>query len=109
MEEDVEKRESKSEGEREKRGVLANGTLWLGAFGAAQYRGDVHAAVYRCRAASAAGAILSRDMRTEAEFLGNIPILHVLHDPFIIPILHDRGGGVFQTAMLGQRTGTGTA
>ncbi|KAF9795909.1 hypothetical protein SFRURICE_017773 [Spodoptera frugiperda] len=49
------------------RSALSNGTLWLGAFGAAQYRSDVHAAVYRCRAASTAGTILSRDMRLEAD------------------------------------------
>ncbi|XP_047984714.1 Down syndrome cell adhesion molecule-like protein Dscam2 [Leguminivora glycinivorella] len=48
------------------RGALPNGTLWLGAFSAAQYRSDVHAATYRCRAASSVGAILSRDMRVEA-------------------------------------------
>ncbi|XP_052750182.1 cell adhesion molecule Dscam2-like [Galleria mellonella] len=48
------------------REALPNGTLWLGAFSAAQYRSDVHAAVYRCRAASTVGAILSRDMRLEA-------------------------------------------
>ncbi|XP_022821445.1 Down syndrome cell adhesion molecule-like protein Dscam2 [Spodoptera litura] len=48
------------------RSALSNGTLWLGAFSAAQYRSDVHAAVYRCRAASTAGTILSRDMRLEA-------------------------------------------
>ncbi|KAJ0182201.1 hypothetical protein K1T71_001570 [Dendrolimus kikuchii] len=38
-----------------------------GPFSAAQYRSDVHAAVYRCRAASTVGSILSRDMRLEAE------------------------------------------
>ncbi|XP_075984284.1 cell adhesion molecule Dscam2-like isoform X2 [Anticarsia gemmatalis] len=48
------------------RSALQNGTLWLGTFSAAQYRSDVHAAVYRCRAASTAGTILSRDMRLEA-------------------------------------------
>ncbi|XP_037298795.1 Down syndrome cell adhesion molecule-like protein Dscam2 [Manduca sexta] len=48
------------------REALPNGTLWLGPFSAAQYRSDVHAAVYRCRAASTVGVILSRDMRLEA-------------------------------------------
>ncbi|XP_072938506.1 cell adhesion molecule Dscam2-like [Epargyreus clarus] len=48
------------------REALPNGTLWLGAFSAAQYRSDVHAAVYRCRAAATVGTILSRDMRVEA-------------------------------------------
>ncbi|XP_059048817.1 cell adhesion molecule Dscam2-like, partial [Achroia grisella] len=48
------------------REALPNGTLWLGPFSAAQYRSDVHATVYRCRAASTVGVILSRDMRLEA-------------------------------------------
>ncbi|KAG7310271.1 hypothetical protein JYU34_003024, partial [Plutella xylostella] len=48
------------------RGTLANGTLWLGAFSPAQYRADVHAAAYRCRAASSVGTLLSRDMRVDA-------------------------------------------
>ncbi|CAH2233230.1 jg20121 [Pararge aegeria aegeria] len=48
------------------REALPNGTLWLGAFSAAQYRSDVHAAVYRCRAAGTVGTVLSRDMRLEA-------------------------------------------
>ncbi|XP_052738064.1 cell adhesion molecule Dscam2-like [Bicyclus anynana] len=48
------------------REALANGTLRLGAFSAAQYRSDVHAAVYRCRAAGTVGTVLSRDMRLEA-------------------------------------------
>ncbi|XP_045772315.1 Down syndrome cell adhesion molecule-like protein Dscam2 [Maniola jurtina] len=48
------------------REALPNGTLWLGAFSAAQYRSDVHAAVLRCRAAGTVGTVLSRDMRLEA-------------------------------------------
>ncbi|CAK1602580.1 unnamed protein product [Parnassius mnemosyne] len=48
------------------REALPNGTLWLGAFSASQYRSDVHASVYRCRAAGTVGTILSRDMRLEA-------------------------------------------
>ncbi|XP_052750184.1 cell adhesion molecule Dscam2 isoform X2 [Galleria mellonella] len=48
------------------RQVLDNGTLVLLPFPAAQYRPDVHATVYRCRAHNAHGAILSRDMRTQA-------------------------------------------
>ncbi|XP_045446589.1 Down syndrome cell adhesion molecule-like protein Dscam2 [Melitaea cinxia] len=48
------------------REALPNGTLWLGSFSAAQYRSDVHAAVYRCRAAGTVGTVLSRDMRLEA-------------------------------------------
>ncbi|OWR49815.1 down syndrome cell adhesion molecule [Danaus plexippus plexippus] len=46
--------------------ALPNGTLWLGAFSSAQYRSDVHAALYRCRAAGTVGTVLSRDMRLEA-------------------------------------------
>ncbi|XP_028029944.1 Down syndrome cell adhesion molecule-like protein Dscam2 [Bombyx mandarina] len=48
------------------REALPNGTLWLSPFPAEQYRSDVHASVYRCRAASTVGIILSRDMRLEA-------------------------------------------
>ncbi|CAG9136229.1 unnamed protein product [Plutella xylostella] len=54
------------------RGTLANGTLWLGAFSPAQYRADVHAAAYRCRAASSVGTLLSRDMRVDAAHTTNI-------------------------------------
>ncbi|XP_013149682.1 PREDICTED: Down syndrome cell adhesion molecule-like protein Dscam2 [Papilio polytes] len=48
------------------REVLENGTLVVSAFSAAQYRGDVHAALYRCRAAGPLGTVLSRDMRLQA-------------------------------------------
>ncbi|XP_013175788.1 PREDICTED: Down syndrome cell adhesion molecule-like protein Dscam2 [Papilio xuthus] len=48
------------------REALPNGTLVLSAFSAAQYRGDVHAALYRCRAAGSLGTVLSRDMRLQA-------------------------------------------
>ncbi|CAG9581983.1 unnamed protein product [Danaus chrysippus] len=48
------------------REALPNGTLWLGAFSSAQYRSDVHAALYRCRASGTVGTVLSRDMRLEA-------------------------------------------
>ncbi|CAG9136235.1 unnamed protein product [Plutella xylostella] len=48
------------------RQVLDNGTLVFPAFPAARYRQDVHGAVYRCRASSAHGAVLSRDMRVLA-------------------------------------------
>ncbi|CAH0695571.1 unnamed protein product [Spodoptera exigua] len=47
--------------------VLDNGTLVFLPFSAVQYRQDVHATVYRCRAHNAHGAIVSRDMRTQAE------------------------------------------
>ncbi|XP_053609899.1 cell adhesion molecule Dscam1-like isoform X1 [Plodia interpunctella] len=48
------------------RQVLDNGTLVLLPFAAIQYRPDIHATVYRCRAHNAHGAIVSRDMRTQA-------------------------------------------
>ncbi|XP_059046951.1 cell adhesion molecule Dscam2-like [Achroia grisella] len=48
------------------RQVLDNGTLVLLPFPATQYRPDIHSTVYRCRAHNAHGAILSRDMRTQA-------------------------------------------
>ncbi|CAH2233242.1 jg20127 [Pararge aegeria aegeria] len=48
------------------RQVLDNGTLSFLPFAAPQYRQDVHATVYRCRAHNAHGAIVSRDMRTQA-------------------------------------------
>lgn len=48
------------------RQVLDNGTLVFLPFSAVQYRQDVHATVYRCRAHNAHGAIVSRDMRTQA-------------------------------------------
>jgi hypothetical protein len=52
------------------RQVLDNGTLVFLPFAAVQYRQDVHATVYRCRAHNAHGAIVSRDMRTQA---GELP------------------------------------
>ncbi|KPJ10146.1 Down syndrome cell adhesion molecule-like protein CG42256, partial [Papilio machaon] len=48
------------------RQVLDNGTLVFLPFSAAQYRQEVHAALLRCRAHNAHGAILSRDMRVHA-------------------------------------------
>ncbi|XP_049878899.1 Down syndrome cell adhesion molecule-like protein Dscam2 [Pectinophora gossypiella] len=48
------------------REVLDNGTLVFLPFSGAQYRADVHAAVYRCRAHNTHGAALSRDMRAHA-------------------------------------------
>ncbi|XP_047984706.1 Down syndrome cell adhesion molecule-like protein Dscam2 [Leguminivora glycinivorella] len=48
------------------RQVLDNGTLVLLPFPATRYRQDVHAAVYRCRAHNAHGAVVSRDMRAQA-------------------------------------------
>ncbi|XP_047520750.1 Down syndrome cell adhesion molecule-like protein Dscam2 isoform X2 [Pieris napi] len=48
------------------RQVLDNGTLVFLPFPAVHYRQDVHSAVYRCRAHNAHGAIVSRDMRTQA-------------------------------------------
>ncbi|XP_073957210.1 cell adhesion molecule Dscam2-like [Choristoneura fumiferana] len=48
------------------RQVLDNGTLVLLPFPASRYRQDVHAAVYRCRAHNAHGAVVSRDMRAQA-------------------------------------------
>nr|XP_049692182.1 Down syndrome cell adhesion molecule-like protein Dscam2 [Helicoverpa armigera] len=48
------------------RQVLDNGTLVFLPFSAVQYRQDVHATVYRCRAHNAHGTIVSRDMRTQA-------------------------------------------
>ncbi|XP_072938511.1 cell adhesion molecule Dscam1-like isoform X2 [Epargyreus clarus] len=48
------------------RQVLENGTLVFLPFSAVQYRQDVHSTVYRCRAHNAHGAIVSRDMRTQA-------------------------------------------
>ncbi|XP_013133341.1 PREDICTED: Down syndrome cell adhesion molecule-like protein Dscam2 [Papilio polytes] len=48
------------------RQVLENGTLVFLPFSAAQYRQEVHAALLRCRAHNAHGAILSRDMRVHA-------------------------------------------
>ncbi|XP_041974799.1 Down syndrome cell adhesion molecule-like protein Dscam2 isoform X2 [Aricia agestis] len=48
------------------RHVLDNGTLVFRPFAAPQYRADVHAAAYRCRAHNAHGAVVSRDMRAQA-------------------------------------------
>ncbi|XP_052738054.1 cell adhesion molecule Dscam2-like [Bicyclus anynana] len=48
------------------RQVLDNGTLSFLPFGALQYRQDVHSTVYRCRAHNSHGAVVSRDMRTQA-------------------------------------------
>ncbi|KPJ17330.1 Down syndrome cell adhesion molecule-like protein CG42256 [Papilio machaon] len=55
------------------REALPNGTLVLNAFSAAQYRGDVHAALYRCRAAGPLGTVLSRDMRLQAGTHAYVP------------------------------------
>lgn len=49
-----------------RRQVLDNGTLVFLPFSAVQYRQDIHATVYRCRAHNAHGTIVSRDMRTQA-------------------------------------------
>ncbi|XP_026317870.1 Down syndrome cell adhesion molecule-like protein Dscam2 isoform X2 [Hyposmocoma kahamanoa] len=48
------------------RQVLENGTLVFKPFAPAQFRQDVHAAVYRCRAHNTHGAIVSREMRAQA-------------------------------------------
>ncbi|XP_068626569.1 cell adhesion molecule Dscam2-like [Battus philenor] len=72
------------------REALPNGTLWLGAFTAAQYRGDVHAALYRCRAAAPAGTVLSRDMRVDA-------VMDVAWDVRIQPTHGVAGGAALLT------------
>ncbi|CAG9123879.1 unnamed protein product [Plutella xylostella] len=48
------------------RRVLANGSLSLGAFPAARYRRDVHAAAYRCRLGLRAHALLTRTVHVHA-------------------------------------------
>ncbi|KAG7301434.1 hypothetical protein JYU34_014381 [Plutella xylostella] len=48
------------------RRVLANGSLSLGAFPAARYRRDVHAAAYRCRLGLRAHALLTRTVHTHS-------------------------------------------
>ncbi|XP_012543882.3 cell adhesion molecule Dscam2 isoform X1 [Bombyx mori] len=48
------------------RQFLDNGTLVFLPFAAVNYRQDVHATVYRCRAHNTHGTIISRDMRTQA-------------------------------------------
>ncbi|KAF0289257.1 Down syndrome cell adhesion molecule [Amphibalanus amphitrite] len=48
------------------RRVTAAGSLLYLPFGSEAYRRDVHAAVVRCRAANAAGAVLSRDVTVRA-------------------------------------------
>lgn len=48
------------------RRMLHNGSLHLPPFAADEYRADVHATAYRCRAASSAGTILSRRVRLRA-------------------------------------------
>lgn len=45
---------------------LGNGTLYFPPFRAEDYRKDVHATVYRCRAANLAGTIISRDVKVKA-------------------------------------------
>jgi len=45
---------------------LANGSLHLLPFSADAYRREIHDATYRCKAANAAGAIVSRDVRLHA-------------------------------------------
>jgi hypothetical protein len=45
---------------------LPNGSLAFPAFSAADFRPDVHRAVYRCVASNALGRVLSRDVRLRA-------------------------------------------
>jgi hypothetical protein len=45
---------------------LPNGSLTFPAFSAAEFRPDVHRAVYRCVASNALGRVLSRDVRLRA-------------------------------------------
>jgi len=45
---------------------LPNGSLAFPAFSAAEFRPDVHRAVYRCVASNALGRVLSRDVRLRA-------------------------------------------
>lgn len=45
------------------RTVLRNGTLYLPPFSAAEYRQDIHSAIYRCVASNTVGSIISRDVQ----------------------------------------------
>ncbi|KAJ9580695.1 hypothetical protein L9F63_024127, partial [Diploptera punctata] len=48
---------------------LPNGSLTFPAFSAAEFRPDVHRAIYRCVASNALGRVLSRDVRLRAGLL----------------------------------------
>lgn len=50
--------------------ILRNGTLVFPAFLAAEYRQDVHSAIYRCLVSNTVGSIISRDVQVRGgEFL----------------------------------------
>ncbi|KAK3932609.1 Down syndrome cell adhesion molecule-like protein Dscam2 [Frankliniella fusca] len=48
------------------RRLLRNGSLHFAPFSADEYRAEVHATAYRCRASSSVGTILSRRVRLRA-------------------------------------------
>ncbi|GLG97374.1 Down syndrome cell adhesion molecule-like protein Dscam2, partial [Gryllus bimaculatus] len=57
------------------RQLAPNGSLLFPAFGAADFRPDVHRAVYRCQAANALGRVLSRDVKVRAAFAEKMKFL----------------------------------
>lgn len=57
--------------------MLENGTLVFKPFAPAQFRQDVHAAVYRCRAHNTHGAVVSREMRAQAGELQTFEFLNI--------------------------------
>jgi len=54
---------------------LHNGSLYFPPFTADDYDADIHRAIYRCKASSPVGTILSRRVRLRA---GQLPPRHVL-------------------------------
>ncbi|XP_034252490.1 Down syndrome cell adhesion molecule-like protein Dscam2 [Thrips palmi] len=64
------------------RRMLHNGSLHLPAFAADEYRADVHATSYRCRASSSAGTILSRRVRLRAVVRQHYEVQ--VYDEFVI-------------------------
>ncbi|XP_043281864.1 Down syndrome cell adhesion molecule-like protein Dscam2 isoform X2 [Venturia canescens] len=48
------------------REMLANGSMYFLPFGGESYRGDVHAAVYRCQASNSVGRVLGREITVRA-------------------------------------------
>lgn len=86
------------------RQVLDNGTLVLLPFPAMQYRPDVHATVYRCRAHNAHGAIVSRDMRTQAGmcYTRSLNMLDMSHLYQLDPTVTDNMSGLVMSKCLQQ-------
>lgn len=55
------------------REMLVNGSMYFLPFGGESYRGDVHAAVYRCQASNSVGRVLGREITVRAGESSGVP------------------------------------